>query len=181
MPSAQIQSQFSVVPYYKERDSFPPNVLALLYRKMVAQGIDKELLHNGSMLEEDFVRFADEQLTSIFLDLTGKYVGLAWLTNVEETDTLLKGLGAFVFFREYWKPEITEHVGNICLSHWFNALGFSLIYGITPTKNRAAQRYCKRIGFEYSAKIPGFVTYDGETCDAIIATMTNRQFNQKDL
>ncbi len=182
-PEVQIQSpapQIAVVPYYKERDQFPADTLALLYRKLVSQGIDQVLLHNGGMTEEDFVHFASaDALTSICVDLNGSYAGLAWLTNVEETDTLRKGLAAFAFFKEYWHPGITEAAGNICLSQWFNVLDFSLIYGITPAPNRAARRFCRRLGFEYSARIPGFVSFRGETVDAMVATLTKEQFNSK--
>lgn len=177
--SAVLESQIAVIPYFKERENFPPGVLSGIYRKFVEQGIDQQLLHNGGVGEEEFVRFADEEaLTYIFLDLQGKYAGIAWLTNVEETDTLRKGLGAFAFFKEYWHPSVTHVYGTMCLSQWFNILDFSLIYGITPAPNRPARRYCKRLGFEYSARIPGFVSYKGETVDAMVATLTRERFNQ---
>lgn len=178
--SAVLQEQFQVIPYFKERKNFPPNLLNVMYRKLVAEGVDEHLLHNGGMIEEDFVRFADQEaLTSIFLDMSGKLAGLAWLTNVEETDTLRKGLGAFAFFKDYWHPDFTSVLGNICLGQWFNVLEMSLVYGITPVPNRAARRFCRRLGFEYSARIPRFVSYRGETVDAMVATMTREQFNSK--
>lgn len=178
--SAVLQPQFECVPYFKERDSFPPDVLRLLYRKMVSQEIDKEFLHDGGVDEDEFVRLADEEaLTSIFLDMSGSYAGFAWLKNVEEAETVKKGLGAFAFFKEYWHPDVSKVFGQICLSHWFNVLEFDLVYGITPVPNRPARRYCQRLGFEYSARIPGFVSYKGKTVDAMVATMTRDQFNQK--
>jgi RimJ/RimL family protein N-acetyltransferase len=178
--SAVLEAQFQCVPYFVERDNFPPDTLRLIYRKMVAQGIDREFLHNGSIDEEEFVRFASEDaLTSIFIDMAGGFAGIAWVSNVEETETMKKGLGAFAFFKEYWHPEVSKAFGDICLGHWFNVLEFDLIYGITPVQNRPARRYCQRLGFEYSAKIPGFVSYRGKTVDAMVATMTREQFNAK--
>lgn len=178
--SAVLERRIAVIPYYKEKVSFPVGFLAGIFHKLVDQGIDKEFLHNGGMTESEFVEFADKvALTSIFLDMSGSCAGFAWLTNVEETDTLKKGLGAFAFFREYWKPELTEAFGNICLGQWFNVLEYDLVYGVTPVPNRPARHYCKRIGFEYSARIPGFVSYHGKTVDAMVATMTRQQFNAK--
>ncbi len=180
MTRIETQPQLAVIPYFRERDNMPSGLLRGIFRRLTEQGIDKELLHNGAMSEEEFVQFADrEALTSIFLDMEGKCAGLAWLTHVEETDTLKKGLGAFAFFKEYWRPEISQAFGDICLGHWFNILEFDLIYGITPAANRPAQLYCKRLGFQYSARIPGFVSYHGKTVDAMVATMTREQFNSK--
>jgi len=178
--SAVLESQFAVVPYYKERQSFPPGLLNGIYRKLCAEGVDRELMHNGLIEEEEFVRFADEEaLTSIFLDLRGQCAGLAWLTNIEETETMKKALGAFAFFKEYWHPAVTSEFGTICLSQWFNTLEFDMIYGITPVPNRPARQFCKRLGFEYSARIPNFVSYKGKTADAMVATLTREQFNQR--
>ncbi len=170
----------AVIPYYKEKEHFPPNVLNLLYRKMVAQGLDREVLHNHAMMEAEFVDFANgEALTSIALDLNGSYAGFAWLQNIEETETLKKGMAAFMFFREYWAPQITEAFGKICLGQWFNVVGMDVIYGLTPTPNKLARRYCQRLGFKYTAEIPGFVSYHGAPCGAGVGTMTRDEFNAK--
>lgn len=160
---------------------FPPNILNLLYRKLVAQGLDRELLHGHAMMEEEFVELVSgEALTSIFVDLGGHFAGLAWLTNIEETETLKKGIGAFAFFREYWNPRITEQFGRMCLSQWFNVVGMDLVYGITPAPNRLARRFCQRVGFSYTAEIPEFVSYKGKTVGARIGTLSKQKFNEKD-
>lgn len=171
----------AVVPWYSERERFPENILNLLYRKLVAQGLDREVLHERAMMEEEFVEFASgEALTSIFLDLGGHFAGFAWLTDVQESETLKKGVGAFAFFREYWNPRITEQFGSMCLGQWFNVVGMDLVYGITPTPNRLARRFCQRLGFEYTAEIPGFTSYKGHTVGARVGTMTRKRFNEKE-
>lgn len=181
MMSTVVETQIipAVIPYYKERDSFPANILNLIYRRLVMEGLDRILMHNRATSEEEFVEFAGSQaLTSLFLDqANGRYAGLAWLTNVEECDSLSKGIGAFCFFKEYWSPEITQAFGEICLSQWFNVLNLTIVYGITPKPNRTAQRYCKRLGFEYVATVPNFVSFLGETTDALICTLTRDAFN----
>lgn len=171
-----------VVPYYAEKANLPANILQILCRKMANQGLDREVLHNQVMMEAALVEFLEkEALTSIFVDMNGRFAGLAWLTNVEKCDTLSKGLGAFCFFREFWIPSVTRAYGEILLGHWFNILEMDLIYGITPVPNRLAQRYCRRLGFRYTpCPIPGFVSYHNETVDAVVCTMTRNEFNSRE-
>jgi hypothetical protein len=172
----------AVIPYYREKANFPPNVLNLIYRKLCAENLDRLLFHNRSITEDEFVRFADtEALTSIFLDEgNGRYAGIAWLTNIEDCDSLKKGLGAFAFFKEYWRSDITQVFGEICLSQWFVAVGLTMVFGITPKPNRMAQQYCKRLGFTYlKESVPGFLSFNGETVDACVCTLTKSDFEQR--
>jgi RimJ/RimL family protein N-acetyltransferase len=171
----------AVIPYYREKDNLPKDVLRLIYRRLCAEQLDRMLFHNKQVTEDEFVHFAEhDAVTSIFLDQTnGRYVGLAWLTNIEDCDTLRKGIGSFCFFRDYWSAPLTKVFGDICLSQWFALVEMTMIYGITPSVNRLAIRYCKRLGFNYLAEIPGFVSYDGETVAAKICTLTRGQFEAR--
>lgn len=182
--SAVIEPQFlpTVIPYYKERENFPPNVLNLIYRKLCAENLDRLLFHNKSVTEEEFVKFAtDDALTSIFLDQgNGRIAGIAWLTNIEDCESLRKGIGSFAFLKDYWHPPITQVFGDICMSQWFTVVGLTLVYGITPKPNRMAQQYCKRLGFTYlPCDIPGFVSFNGETVDARVCTLTKTDFEKR--
>jgi RimJ/RimL family protein N-acetyltransferase len=171
----------TVLPYYREKENLPKDILRLLYRRLVAEQLDRMLFHNRAVTEEEFVRFAeDEALTSLFLDqANGRFVGLAWLTNIEDCQTIRKGIGSFSFFRDFWNAPLTKAFGDVCLSQWFSIVGLNLVYGITPSPNRLAIRYCRRLGFNYVARIPQFVSYDGETVDADICTLTREQFEAR--
>lgn len=169
----------AVIPYYKERDSFPPNVLNLIYRKMVAQGLGREALHGHSVTEEGFVEHMDAGLTSIFLDLNGSFAGIAWLANVDEGETLRKAEASVMMFREYWQPQVSKAFGLICLSQFFNVLEMDMVYGITPVPNRLSRLFTTRLGFKQKAILPGFVSYKGQTVDAIYSAITRVEFNKE--
>lgn len=171
----------AVIPYYREKENFPPDILNRLYRKLEGQELLSELLHNRAMFEQDFCKFLTEDaLTSIFLDIESRaYVGLAWLDNIEECETLTKASASFCFFREYWNPSVTDSFGEIFLGHAFNILGLDCVYGITPKPNRLSRRYCTRMGFRYVATIPQFVSYHGQTVDGMVCVQTKTEFNSR--
>ncbi len=171
----------SVFPYFAERESWPPDTLNLIYRKLVAEDILPDLVHEKGISEEDFVRFVDEDtLPYLFVDLTTNQIaGIAWYDAVEEGDCLRKARGSFAFFKEYWHPTVTEAFGLMFLSHGFNVLGYDVIYGITPASNKLAKRYCERIGMVYQSTIPNFTSRRGELTDSMICTMTREQFNAR--
>lgn len=177
----EVTAQPTVVPYYANRDKFTADVLGLLYDRLDADSILSELLHEKPCSREEFIKFVDQDcLLSIFIDLeTARYVGLAWLANIEEAATLRKAWGSFAFFREFWDPAYTKQFGLIALSQWFNVLQIDLVCGLTPRPNRLAQRYCRRIGFEYKAVLPQYTSYHGETVDGLICMQTREEFNRR--
>lgn len=172
----------AVIPYYKERDSFPPEILRTIYRKLVAQGIIQDLCHDRiHTTEEEFVQYVDKDvLAHIFLDLNGQIVGLAWLDKVDETDTLRKGCASVAFFREYWDPRISLVFGQMFLGQVFNILDFDLVYGVTPEPNRLSRLFCTRLGMTYSAVLRNFVSYRGKTVNGLYCSITKAEFNSKE-
>lgn len=168
-----------VIPLYKERDWFPKDVMNLIFRKMVAQGLEKESIHGNPNIKEDaFVEFMENSITHIFVDQgLGKYAGMAWLTNVEESETVKKAEASVMVFKEYWIPQVTKAFGDIFLGQCFSILGFDLLYGITPKPNRLSRLYTTRLGFRQVATIPDFVSCHGQTVDAIISVIRREEFN----
>lgn len=172
----------AVIPYYKERDQFPPDLLRQLYRKMCAQGLDREVWHDRAMTEDEVVQYLDKDvLTSIWLDIaSGQYVGFSYASNIEHTDTLQKCLVSVCVFKEYQDRRLTIPFGQIYLSQLFNVLGMTTVCQVTPEPNRMARLYCAQLGFKQVATIPQFLSYHGETVDAILGLMTRDEFNSKE-
>ncbi len=170
----------AVFPYFAEKDSWPPDTLAGIYRKLVEQDILPDLVHEKGISEEEFVKFVSEDtLSYIFLDLeTNQIAGIGWFDAVEEGDCLKKARSAVAFFREYWIPQVTETFGKMLLSHAFNVLEIDTVFGMTPASNKLVQKYCKRIGFRYVATIPDFCCRRGELTDALVCVMTRDEFNR---
>lgn len=173
----------AVFPYFAEKESFPPDILALIYRRLKEQDLLADLVHEKAISEEEFVAFVDrETIPYIFMDLSGKgeCVGLAWITESCETECGQKrGVGSFVFFREFHDTQLTKTFGIMFLSHIYNILGYSQVMGLTPASNKPAIRYCKRVGFQYlSEAIPGYTCHRGEISDALVCYQTRDHFNQ---
>lgn len=168
-----------VIPLYKERDWFPKNVMNLIFQKMKVQGLEKETIHgNPKITEEDFAEHMENSITHIFVDqANGKYAGMAWLTNVEESETIKKAEASVMFFKEYWIPQVTQAFGQIFLGQVFSILEFDVLYGITPKPNRLSRLYTTRLGFKQVATIPSFVSYHGRTVDAIVSVIRREEFN----
>ncbi len=170
----------AVFPYFAEKDSWPPDTLAGIYRKLVEQDILPDLVHEKGISEEEFVKFVSEDtLSYIFLDLeTNQIAGIAWYDMIEEGDCISKARGSFAFFREFWHPGITEAFGNLFLSHGFGMLNYDVIYGATPASNKLAVRFCRKLGFTYYHAIPNFCSRRGELTDALVCVMTRDEFNR---
>lgn len=172
----------AVIPWYAEKASFPPDVLHLIYDLLVQEDILPDLVPENSITEQEFVEFVNgPALLSIFMDLeTGRYAGIAWITNVEEGDRIKKGCAAVAFFKRFQKPPLTQVFGQICLGHWFCIQDFDMVYVITPASNKAAIRYVMRLGFHYRATLPKWMSRRGVLVDARIGMMTRDEYNSRE-
>lgn len=171
----------AVFPYFAEKATFPPDILNLIYRKLAAQDLLADLVHEKHISEDEFVEFVDkETLAYLLMDLSTKeYVGIGWVTQTEESDQIKKGFAAFAFFREFHTMALTSIFGKMALSHWFNLLNYDIIWGLTPATNKAAKRYCERIGLKYVASLPNFTSRRGQITDGLICMITRDQFNEQ--
>ena len=171
----------AVFPLFHERESFPEDTLNLIYHRLVSEDLLADLCHDRNVTEEEFVKFVGEEtLAYILIDLsTNQIAGIGWFDDIEESDYLKKARSAVAFFKEYQLPRVTEAFGKMLLSHAFNVLECSTVWGMTPASNVLVQRFCRRIGFRYVATIPNFCSRRGEVTDALICVMTREEFNAK--
>lgn len=172
-------------PWHPNQDLFPENTLEKIYHHLHMDGIYRELIHERELSKEEFLAFVTgypETVLMIFVDMeTGKYPGIGWITDIARTDTILRGVGAFAFFREFWDSKLPKECGVRACENWFNDMGFDLIYGLTPKPNRMARRFCSSLGFRYIADLPNFTCYHGKTVDGLICMLTKEEFNASDL
>ena len=173
--------QPAVIPYFVEKSNLPAGTISGIYRRLVAEDILADLVPEQSISEDDFIEFVNgPALLSLFLDLESKrFCGIAWLTDIQEGDLVSKGCAAVAFFREWWKPEVTKAFGEMVLGQWFNILGMDIVYVMTPKSNRLAARYCRRMGIQYRAELPNFVSRRGEVTNALLGMITRDEFNQR--
>jgi hypothetical protein len=169
----------AVIPYALNKDLFPQDFLSDAYHDLLRDGVLDEVLHEQPMTEGQFVEFlgGNDALLSVFVDVaTNKYMGVAWISELAETPTLVRGWGAFAFFRKYWDPSLTGMLGRLFLEQVFEFYQLDLLMGLTPKPNRLARAYCSRLGLRYVANVPGFTTYHGKTVDALICMMTKEDW-----
>lgn len=171
-----------VIPYYAEKHNFTADLLPGIYGKLRADNILPDLIPEGDISEQEFIEFVNgPALLSLFLDLESqRFAGLAWITQIEEGPIVKKGCASVAFFREWWKPNVTNVFGRLCLDQWFSVQEFNLVYAMTPAANVKAVRYTERLGFTYRANLPGFTSYRGELCDGRIAMITKDEFHAKE-
>lgn len=164
----------------ENRALFPDDFYERMYLKLKEEDLLEEMLHEHKETSlQDFLDFVNNSIITIFANpAKNVYYGMAWLAEPAETATLRRAWGGFVFLRDFWDPRITLPLGMQCLAEWFRSGLVDLVVGITPAPNRAAQRYSIRLGFKYTAQLPNFTTYRGQTVDAMICQMSRSEFDQ---
>jgi RimJ/RimL family protein N-acetyltransferase len=106
-------------------------------------------------------------------------IGVSWVGDITTCAGILtRGIGSFLFFKEYQKPMYTDQFSEMILDYWFNALKLDIIVGVTPEPNRAALIYVKRAGFKECGRIPKYTTFKGEAVTGIITSMTKEDYSQ---
>lgn len=189
MESATLE-KYAVYPYSPHnRTLFPADILERFYDDLEAQScadiggttLLREILHEGPMSKAEFVAFLESCILCIFVDqVNNKYAGFGWVTDIVETETHLRGFGAFVFNREYWRPEHSLEYGKIFVAQLFNWFHFDQLWALTPEPNRLSRLWSTRLGFKYlPMNLPGFTTYHGERVDAKVCYCNRDEFNAK--
>jgi len=194
------ENRYGAYPYAFNKKLFPEDMLERIYNDLHDDGLYREVMHERELGKEEFIEFLGmypHTVLSILTDVkTNQYHGIGWLSDINHTDSMLKGCGSFGFFRKFWNQKITQKLGMICVSQWFRFpwklllkgeefdaqnmptdQGFDLVFGMTPKPNKLAQRYVRGLGFKYVATIPGFTSYHGETVDGLVAVQTKEEFN----
>jgi len=89
--------------------------------------------------------------------------GIAWLSNKQELgDTgTYKGEIGFAFLPEVSIWDAVK-VGRIGLKFMAETFNIDYFYGATPSRNRHALAYAKRVGLQMFGPIPNHCTYLGE-------------------
>lgn len=176
-----------VFPYQLNKTLLPSDILPRIYDDLVAEDLLRELLHEQRMEKAAFVDFLESIPLSIFVDLQeNRYVGLAWMADMSETETHHRAFGAYCFFKRYWDMKTSLLYGRICVAQWFNPQlfglpfrGIDLLLGMTPKPNRLSRIWSTRLGLKYVAVLPGFTSYHGKPADGMICQVTREDFNKK--
>lgn len=106
-------------------------------------------------------------------------VGMSWISDITTCSGILtRGVGSFLFFREFQKPMYTDQFSEMILEYWFECLGLDVILGVTPEPNRAALIYVKRAGFREVGRLPSYTTFNNEVVTGVVTSMTKQEYRQ---
>lgn len=103
--------------------------------------------------------------------------GIAMVTDIRVTEKVKRGLGNFIIMQAFWGAEDSERIGRRILDGWFQEL--TVIAGLTPETNGRALRFVNHLGFRIMGKLPSFMTYRGEVCDAVVTAQTRHQWMER--
>lgn len=161
-------------------------LLPAVWHKLHAEDLYQVVFHENPLMSlSEFVAFFSRpnvvlQLCMDAKDETNpKVAGLVWLSDYEALPSHNRAIGSFVFFKDYQTPEWTDAFAAIALDYWFKILDLSVLVGMTPGPNRAAQRFSKRNGLEYLCILPKYTSYNGEPVDAMIAMLTREKYLER--
>lgn len=178
------RGSLKLIPYDIKVANIPEEALLTLYNRLKEENLLSVVFHEGvdvSLLQFMNYFSGGRGLLQILAisDPAGAYypAGMAWLSDIVVcSGVIMKGVGAFVFFKDYMKPVYTDPFSEIILDYWFNGLGMNIILGATPEPNRAALLYVKRSGFKEVARIPEYTTFKGEVVTGVITYMTKTDY-----
>lgn len=179
-----IESPYMIYPWNPDTPGPTEDVLVRIFHRLKAEGLYETCFHeNPTMSFSDFMRFFTKPNTLLQLcvvtdddGVPQDIAGLTWLSEFEQLPTHRRATGSFCFFREYWDPKWTEEFAKRMLAYWFETLQVNVLVGMTPKMNRRAIAYCKRMGFQYTAELPGYTSFMGRQCSAMLAVMTQKDY-----
>lgn len=123
---------------------------------LVSDGLVETVFPSGEITEpDDFLTFARSPgVLMTFIYAREQLAGFSWLSHLQRN----WALGNFALYRSVWGPKSTE-IGKTMLNLWFHMehqgrLCWQTIGGITPSENRRAIAYIRRLGFTIIGEIP---------------------------
>ncbi|MFA7256045.1 MAG: hypothetical protein WC047_00520 [Kiritimatiellales bacterium] len=158
--------------------TMPDSFLAGLYNNLVGDGIEKLAFSDGSVrCADDFVRLFKSGSQLLFVltrDESPLVVG--WINTFE-------GKRAQIHFSVFKRGIGRDHIalGKKMIGHCFSLqingeFLFDVFYGITPTSNKLACRYAKKI-MTVAATIPNFCYnfWDKTSSDGLVTYISRVQ------
>ncbi len=177
---------YLMIPYCAQGGTDQHRALIDLYSRLQAEGLAEIVFHeNPETTLLDFMNFfsGPKVALQIFALMDGDKVvdiiAMTWLADLVSCSNgaLIKGVGSFVFFKDYQKPAYTDPVSKLVLDYWFDVLLLQTLVGLTPAPNRAASLFTKRLGFQEVCRIPNYTTFDGKVCDGIVSWMSRELYH----
>ncbi len=148
-------------------------MLAYAYLEWERQGLNKYIWYEGvPSLSWYLEQYKKMTVLGCFVDCgSAQLVGLGWLNTLTiMAGKYKKAECGMAFFRNVGH-DISLRFGQMMVDWAMAHLGLDAMHGATPTKNRAAIRYMRLLGFEHCGPVGGYSSFDGELCPCEISWM----------
>lgn len=173
-----------LLPYDPRVGVITEDVLIGLYKRLKEEGLWEIVFHEDTGVTLlKFMNFfsSGSALLQILAISDGStivdFAGMSWIADINVcSGVLTRGVGSFVFFKEYQKPHFTDQFGEMILEYWICHLKINTILGVTPEGNRAAISYVKRLGLKEVGRLPEYTTFMGSAVDGVVTAMTQGEF-----
>jgi hypothetical protein len=177
---------YLMIPYCPQNGTDQHQALIDLFFRLKAEKLDSVVFHENpdiSLLE--FMNFFSGSKTLLQIlaimseDKVVDICGMAWLADMASCSggILVKAVGNFLFFADYQKPAYTDPFRDLIFDYWFDVLNLDTLVGLTPSLNRAASIFVKRLGLKELCRIPDYTTYEGQKCDGIVSWMSKESYH----
>lgn len=182
VPYVEVNGQYTISDYY----------VGQTWEKIVQDGSHRWLIYDGSVkCKEDFIRMM-KLPTNIpcFPIWNNEIRGVAWLNS-------LNGDSAFChhcMFKEMWGGQ-AQAIARRILDYWFNIdmdnMGLkspktgdpliNILLGVTPTNNKFAVNFVKKMGFNIVGEIPTICmdAYEGKRVSGTVSYKLRDQHGRR--
>lgn len=166
----------TLLPYVQINDEWivSDDLIKALFYTMQRDKINDVVFYDGTVKDaESFVKFMkDSKILPVIILKEINPVGFAWLSNLSHAHAFAH----FAYFKEVWGRD-TINIGKKLTSYWFSIPGsdgkqlIKTLLGVTPTFNKKAISYVKKLGWTILGEIPEmyFNPYLNENVDVVLS------------
>ncbi len=110
-----------------------------------------------------------------------QFAGICWVFDRQELGNgQYKAEVGFGFFEAGSTSRQKVELGRLAVHVTFNIFNIDVLFGTTPTENRAARRYTRAVGFDMMpAPLKNFISWEGALSDAWISTLSKTDWAER--
>jgi hypothetical protein len=158
------------IPTFKDSD------ILGLYRRVYEEGLGDQLFYDGSIKDEQqFLQLMKSPgaILHVVLAPDDHPVAMWWLNRLERTHATCH----FTLFVELFGTKDRVPIGKEAMRICFDHLGYEVIMGMTPSDNKFALGYARKVGFKEVGEVPHYLwSKEGHSI-----TCTMQYITRKDL
>lgn len=162
----------------------PDIALADLYIRFAREGVLKLLYYERDPLSLSvfLATYMNPETNAMGLykenqdTLQWNLIGMAWINQMTAMGPFFRAQVGEAFVR-HTKPSDALLLAQLVIEWGFDHLKIEALHGVTPTKNRAACAFPRRLGFQVVGPLEGGTVWNGELCSVMLSAMTRERWS----